>query len=72
MTVPVAGSVTESVFSLRLWRSLLLVRFQVFAIKVVTESVMESVLSKASVISYNHENLTINGNDKICGRVCFW
>ena len=34
MTVPVADSATESVFSLRLWRSLFLVKIQAFAINV--------------------------------------
>ena len=39
---------------------------------VVTESVTESVFSKASGLSYEHESFTINDNDGVCAGVCIW
>ena len=38
----------------------------------VTQSVTESVYSKASGLSYKHESFTINGNDGICAGVRIW
>ena len=38
---------------------------------VVTESVTESVFSKTADLSYNHESLTINGNDRDCAGALF-
>ena len=38
---------------------------------ITTDFVSESVFGKASGISYKHENVTINGSDKDCARVCF-
>ena len=38
---------------------------------IMPDFVTESVFSKASGVSYKHENFAINGRDKVCVRVCF-
>ena len=39
---------------------------------IMTESVTESVFSKASGRSYKYENFAINGSDGVCPGVSFW
>ena len=38
---------------------------------VVTDSVTESLFSKASDLSYKHESFTKNGSDEVCALVYF-
>ena len=38
----------------------------------VPEYVTDSVLSKASGLSYKFESFTINDNGEVCAEVCFW
>ena len=38
----------------------------------VAEYVTDSVLSKASGLSYKFESFTINDNGEVCAGVCFW
>ena len=37
-----------------------------------TESVTESVFSKASGPSYKHESFSMNGSEEACAGVYFW
>ena len=37
-----------------------------------TESVTESDFSKASGLFYKHESFTINDNNRVCARICFY
>ena len=64
-------SVTESVFTLNLRRSLFLVSFRLLLWIVMTESVTQSTFSKPSGHSCKHKNFTKNGSDKVCARVSF-
>ena len=65
----VADSVTDSVFSLKLWQSLYFVKLQSLTMN--GNSVSESA-SKVLDLSYKHESSTKNGSDEVCARVCFW
>ena len=38
---------------------------------VITDSVTESVFSKASDLSYKHESFTKKDSDEVSARVCF-
>ena len=67
----VVDSLTESAFSLKFWQSLFFVKLQPLLWMVMTDSVTESVFSKASDVSYKHESFTKNGGYEISNGVWF-
>ena len=71
MTKFLVDSVTESVFSLKLWRSLVLVKILTFVMNG-NDIVCDGVCSKASGRSGRYKSFTKNGSDGVCPGASFW
>ena len=67
----VADSVTDSVFRLKLWRSLFFAKLQAFTMNGNDRVCDKSAFNKASVLSDKLESILINGSDEVCARACF-